>query len=52
MKTIKELESEITFIIEKETEDILKLESIIESKRQRITDSIRVLEALERGGFI
>ena len=41
--TIKEM----TEIIESESEDIEKLEAIIESKRQHIADAMKVLSALE-----
>ena len=39
--------SDLNKVIEDETEDIMKLESIIESKRQHISDAMKVLSALK-----
>lgn len=50
--TFKDMKKELTETIELESDDIEKLESIIEAKRQRITDCMRVLIALEKGGFL
>ena len=42
-----DMKKELAEIIEGETEDIMKLEAIIESKRQHIADAMKVLSALE-----
>lgn len=43
---------ELQEVIELESEDIEKLLSIVEAKRQRISDCLRVMEALKKGDFI
>lgn len=48
----EEMYEKLEETIELESEDIEKLLSIVESKRQRISDCLRVMEALEEGDFI
>lgn len=52
MVNYKLLYDELQETIELESEDIEKLLSIIESKRQRISDCLKVMGALEEGGFV
>lgn len=46
------LYEELEETIELESEDVEKLLSVVESKRQRISDCLRVMEALLEGGFV
>ena len=48
----EEMYDELQETIELESEDIEKLLSIVESKRQRIADCLKVIEALKEGDFI
>jgi hypothetical protein len=48
----KAMETELYEIIKGEGEDIERLESIIESKRQHIADCMKVIYALQEGGFL
>lgn len=48
----KKMYNDLQEVIELESEDIEKLLSIVEAKRQRISDCLKVIEALERGDFI
>lgn len=52
MVNYKELYEELEETIELESEDIEKLLSFVESKRQRISDCLKVMESLEEGDFI
>lgn len=52
MTMYKDMEKELTETIEKETEDIERLQSIIEAKQKTIADCLRVLRALDKGGFL
>lgn len=43
---------ELEETIELESEDIEKLLSIVESKRQKISDCLKIMSVLKEGGFV